>query len=107
MDNIRNTSGLVKEVLISDKKARNSDNYLYYLICKAKLAGSGLDISKVSLEDGLLRRKSLNLPNFETVRRSRQKVQQTLPELAGDSKVNEVRMIREEEFRNYAREVEV
>lgn len=105
MNDIRNTSDLVKEALINNPKTRNSDNYLYYIICKAKLAGSGIDINKISFQDGLLHRNDYGLPNFETVRRTRQKVQQCFPELAGNAEVEAMRVIQEEAFRDYARKV--
>lgn len=107
MDNIRNTSDLVKEALINNPMARNSDNYLYYLICKAKLAGSGVNIDSLSFKDGLLKRKEFNIPAFETVRRTRQKIQQHFPELAGNAEVEAMRVIREEQFREFARQVNV
>ena len=103
MNELRNTTDLVKEALKSNPKARNSDNYLYYLICKAKLAAADMDVSKVSLKDGLLRRNEWGLPAFETVRRTRQKIQQHNPELAGTADVEAHRAIREEAFREYAR----
>lgn len=102
-----NTSDLVKEALIRNPQARNSDNYLYYIICKAILAGSGLDISQISFKEGLLHRNDYMLPAFETVRRSRQKLQASFPELAGDSEVEAMRVIKEEAFRDYARAVKV
>lgn len=103
MDNIRNTAVLVKEALIHNPKTRNSDNYLYFVICKAKLAGQGIDISKVNLSDALLNRESLGLPQFETVRRTRQKIQADNPELKGTSEVEAMRAIKEEAFRDFAR----
>lgn len=105
LDSIRNTSDLVKEALIRNEKARNSDNYLYYLICKAKLKWNGIDIASISFQDGLIRRNEYGLPNFETVRRTRQKIQHEFPELAGTADVEARRVIREEEFRDYARGV--
>ena len=107
MDNIKNTSDLVKEVLIRNPQARNSDNYLYYIICKAKLAGQGIDIDRISFQDGLLHRNDYGLPAFETVRRTRQKVQQCFPELAGNAEVEAMRVIQEEAFRDYARKTGV
>lgn len=107
MNELRNTTALVKEALKSNPRARNSDNYLYYLICKAKLAGWGVDITALSFADGLLKRSEYNLPAFETVRRSRQKIQQHNPELAGTADVEAQRAILEDEFRNYARQVVV
>jgi hypothetical protein len=107
MDNIRNTAKLVKEVLLNDKMARNSDNYLYYIICKAKLKGLGIDIKSLSLQDGLLHRSEYGLPAFETVRRSRQKIQADNPALAGTAEIEAIRMIREESFREFARSGEI
>lgn len=103
MNDIKNTSDLVKEVLKHSQKARNSDNYLYYLVCKIRLQGSGIDIDSISFKDGLILRSEYGLPNFETVRRARQKIQQHCPELAGTADVEARRVIREEEFRDYAR----
>ena len=103
MDNLRNTTKLVKEALLNSIRARNSDNYLYYLICKGKLQGQGLDIDSVSLKDGLLNRQEYGLPNFETVRRTRQKIQEHCPELSGTIEVEAIRAINEEAFREYAR----
>jgi hypothetical protein len=103
MDNLRNTSKLVKEALLRHPKARNSDNYLYYLICKAKLAGQGIDIDEISFSEGLLHKNDLLLPAFETVRRARQKVQEKHPELAGNAEVEAMRVIKEGQFRDFAR----
>ena len=103
MNEIKNTADLVKQVLMMNQKARNSDNYLYYVICKAKLAERGIDIDRISFKDGLLQRNEFGLPNFETVRRTRQKVQQCFPELSGTDETEAMRVIQEEAFRAYAR----
>ena len=50
---------------------------------------------------------SYNLPSFETVRRTRQKVQQTFPELAGTERVEAMRTAKEEDYKKYARMVTV
>ena len=107
MNDIMNTSNLAKEALVSNKRARCNDNYLYYLICEAKLAGSGININDVILVEGLLHRCDLGLPNFETVRRTRQKIHQSFPDLAGDAETEAIKAIREEEFKDYARKVMV
>lgn len=103
MNEIKNTADLVKQVLILNPKARNSDNYLYYVVCKVKLSGQGIDIDSLSFKDGLLQRNEYGLPNFETVRRTRQKLQHENPDLASDSHVKEQREILEESFREFAR----
>lgn len=104
MDEIRNTAKLVKEALEKYPQARNSDSYLYYVICRDKLSAMGLDIDRVSLSNGLLYRDSYSLPPFETVRRTRQKLQSQYPELASDPEVECARLENQKEFLEYARE---
>lgn len=103
MDNMRNTKNLVRTALETSKNARNSDNYLYYMVCKAIMQARGVDIETVSFREGLLLRKQYGLPNYETVRRARQKLQQDNPHLAATSEVEAERAIREEAFREFAR----
>lgn len=77
---LKTTSELVKSILETVPETRNSDNFLYYMICyEIHQKTLGLPFGYV-----LLSMKDFNLPNFETVRRSRQKIQQQFPELAGD-----------------------
>ena len=104
MDELRNTKKLVREALKINILARNSDNYLYYLICKAKMKSLGADIDSISFRDGLLRKNEFGLPAFETVRRARQKIQAQHPELSGSAEVEEMRAINEESYREFAKE---
>lgn len=103
MNEIQSTSKLVKETLINHPETRNSDNYLYYVICKGQLEKQGLDIDKLSFSKALLNRKNYNLPPFETVRRTRQKAQEKCPELAALFEVEAKRAELEEEYRDFAR----
>ena len=103
MNELKNTAKLVKFVLERSEKARNSDNYLYFQICRLKLKNKGINIASISLQDGLLRRKEFDFPTFETVRRTRQKLQAENPELVASDKVQEIRADKEEIFRDYAR----
>lgn len=104
MKTIRGTANLVWEVLLSSPAARNSDNILYSLVCERRLQEKGLTLDKISFKEGLLAQKEYNLPNFETVRRTRQKLQAQFPELTGAKNVTEARAKREKVFRRYARE---
>jgi hypothetical protein len=103
MNEIKHTSKLVKKALINHPQARNSDNYLYYVICKQRLDAIGINIDRISLSQALLYRKEYNLPPFESVRRTRQKVQEHHPELCGTDEVEEARSYNEEIVRDYAR----
>lgn len=107
MDNMRHITKFVREALACNPATRNSDSYLYYVICNAKLKANGYDISKVTLADALLNREELGLPIYESVRRARQKVQASNPDLAGTDEVEAMRAIHEEAFRKYAKEVDV
>ena len=104
MKNIRGTANLVWEVLMESHNARNSDNVLYLLVCEERLNEKGLSVGRISFKEAFMAQKQLNLPNFETVRRTRQKLQAQFPELAGDKNIREARAKREQVFREYARE---
>jgi len=98
---LQTTQDVVKEILETCEMARNSDMALYVKVCE-KINPAVLCkpfwVVLVSL-------KEYNLPNIETVRRTRQKLQAAFPELAGDSKVEAQRMLNEEAFRAYAKGV--
>jgi hypothetical protein len=96
---IKNTAKLVKEVLTESEDARNSDMILYVQVCQ-KLNPVAL---KMPFWLVLTALKEYNLPNIETVRRTRQKLQADNPELAGTECVKEFREKREKLFRKYAR----
>ena len=103
MQEIKNTAKLVKKALINHSKARNNDNYLYYVICHDLLEDIGLNIDSISLSQALLYRKEYNLPNFETVRRARQKIQADCPELASNTVVAVERTTKEKIYREYSK----
>lgn len=103
MDNLKNTKKLVEEILKNNVKTRNSDDYLYYKVCEYILESRGVRIDRVSLTEALLLRKEYELPNYETVRRTRQKCQQDNPELRASADVEVERAIREEAYREFAR----
>ena len=96
---LKTTTDIVKDILEHDPAARSNDDYLYYVVC------STLNVDSVNLPfwKVILKRKEYNLPAFESVRRSRQKMQEKHPELAGDSTVEAYRMMNEDVFRESAR----
>ena len=107
MGSIRRVSKDVLNILKVDKKARNSDDYLYSALCKTKLMESGINADRISFVDVMNRRKELGLPPYETVRRARQKAQARHPDLRADADVEAMREVKEEEFRSYAKGVGV
>ena len=100
---LRSTTELVKEILTDSPKARSSDNYLYYLVCATIGRENGVDVNKMSMPMFLLRTKEYRFPPFESVRRSRQKLQAKYPELSADADVEAQRTINEQIFKAYAR----
>jgi len=93
----------VKEILEEVPDARNSDMLLYYMVCyKKNITTLGEPFGYV-----IMNLKSLKLPPFESVRRSRQKIQAAYPELAGTEEVEAQRMVNEQIVFDYARKVNV
>lgn len=103
MKNIKRTSDLVKAILKEEPKARDSFPYLYYMVCLAKNPKAlGMPFAQV-----IMNLNSLNLPPFESVRRSRQRLQAAYPELAGSDEVVAQKAVNEAIVRDYARAVDV
>ena len=100
---LKSTTELVREVLQSHPKARNSDNELYYWVCAIIGHRNGIDIHKMSMPLFFLHLHEYGFPQFETVRRTRQKLQAAYPELCGSKTVEGMRRVNEEAFREYAR----
>ena len=96
---IRKTAKVVREILETDEKARNNDDYLIFSVCTAmnpKCAG-------LSFETVMMNRKELGLPVFETIRRTGQRTREMNPELAGNDVAEAARDLSEEVFRDYAK----
>lgn len=103
MKNIKRTSDIVKEILEHVPKTRNSDDELYFEVCK-RINPEAMSKPFYMV---VLQRKAHQLPPFESVRRTRQKLQASYPELCGSDEVEAWRVVNEEAVRNYARSVGV
>lgn len=91
-----NVKKMVDEILEMDEKARNSDSYLYYVVCGIMANKKGIDLTKISADTFLRDQKALGMPNYETVRRTRQKAQEMNPDVAADDNVQAYREMNEE-----------
>lgn len=92
--------GLIEQILIENKMARNSDDILYDEVCSRLTDG----LCKIMTFSSFLNaRSSLDLPPYETVSRVRRKLQAKKPNLRASADVEAERMLREEEFREYAK----
>ena len=96
---LNQTLVMVKDILTHYPMARDSDMYLYLRIVKrVNPSAAGM-----KFEDVILNLNDLGLPCFETVRRTRQKVQAENPGLKGSEKVRSLRSINEEIHKEFAR----
>lgn len=102
MEELKTVSKLVKFCLEQDKQARNSDNVLYLQILEHYSEKRGIDIHKMTVPTFLLGMKQHGFPAFETVRRSRQKVQEIYPDLAATETVGRRRTKKEGVYREFA-----
>lgn len=100
MNNLTQIKILVKETLERDLRARNDDNYLYALICLSLRPA----LLCVSVGDFFLNHSEYGVPGFETVRRTRQKIQAEHPELRGEKFIEGMRMHHESVFKAFSKE---
>ena len=103
MNELKTTTKLVKAILESDPMSRNSDSFLYFKVLDVISKKHNRDIIFMPVCDFLLNMKELQVPPFESVRRTRQKLQEKYPELAACDKVQAGRMEFEAEYRAFAR----
>ena len=102
MTNLKQTSKLVKSILTDDKRTRNSDSFLYLKVLQHYAEQTGKPVHEMSVQAFLLNMGDLGIPPFESVRRARQKVQATYPELRACKAVEGFRADNEAQFRAYA-----
>lgn len=105
MSNLKTTTELVKDILTKYPAARNNDNTLYLYVLKVEGARRGISLEKMSVLSFFLQMKELGVPSIESVGRCRRKIVETHPELAGNDVVEGYRVMNEETFREYARQV--
>lgn len=91
----KQTRLLVKSILERYPQTRNSDNALYIKV----VSEINPQANNRPFADVLSNLEELGLPCFETVRRTRQKLQQEYPKLGACDKVQDFRTEREEKFR--------
>ena len=102
MNDLKAISSIVKSILSQDKDSRNDDNLLYLRVLQHISSRKGIDIQSMTVPAFLMGMKRCGLPGFETVRRSRQKVQADNPELAGSEAVRRKPSQQETVYREFA-----
>ena len=102
MNNLQAVSKIVKAILEEDKQARNSDSYLYLKVLDHIAHRDGIFLAGMPVPYFLENMKSLGFPPFESVRRTRQKIQADCPELAASRNVKAMRDEQEAAYWSYA-----
>ena len=102
MNELKTTTKLVKAILEENKQARNSDSFLYFKVIQREADQKGVDLRELSVASFLLGMNVFGFTKFETVRRTRQKIQAMFPELAACDKVADMREVQEYKYRTYA-----
>ena len=105
MESLYRLTEHVKTILEQDKRARNSDSYLYLKVIEDQAKMKPMDIKKTSLSDFLLHSAEWGFSSFESVRRTRQKAQEKFPLLRACESVEAARAENETEYREFARSV--
>ena len=93
---------LVKSILEEDTQARNSDSILYLRVLERISKERDVHLEDLTVRSFLTSMSVLPFPPFESVRRTRQKVQATYPELASTERVATMRSENEKKYRAYA-----
>lgn len=96
LDTLQNT---VLYILQNNERSRSDDFYLWGCVC-SEVCGTAVML----VPFGTLAKmhKAYNVPSFESVRRTRQKLQAKYPELK-DKETARLRAEKEEEYLGYAR----
>ena len=100
MRNLKTIEKKVRAVLEKNEDARNDDMVLYLALCNACLKDAGA----MPLAEIMTQHKYLGLPSFESVSRTRRKLQARYPELVGSRPVQKMRATGEKAYRRYAKE---
>lgn len=95
MTELKTIQDIVYQVLLTDEKARDSFNYLYIKVAEIKSPG----ITTKRFDEAMT---SGELPSFESVRRTRQKLQAAHEGLRASDPVQDLRTHQEEIYRKYA-----
>lgn len=100
MKSLKTVEDMVNAVLKKDEDARNDDMLLYLKVCDTCVKGAGA-MPFATIMAGY---KLYGLPHFESVRRTRQKLQAQNPQLLGSVGTKRLRVVQERIYRQYARE---
>ena len=102
MKKLETVENRVLAVLKEPPEARNDDMKLYLLISKACIYAT-YGIADFSFEDVMSNYKAYGIPCFESIRRTRQKIQAKYPELGWSPEVRRARHKMQRVYSDYAK----
>lgn len=103
MSDLKSIAALVQALLEQDTNCRNSDGFLYLRVLFAHAEKNGINLNTMTIPDFLMHHHGTDFPIFESVRRSRQRIQQRHPELSASEKVEAFRTENEAAYLAFAR----
>lgn len=102
MNDLKTVTAVVRDILEKYKQTRNSDGLLYLKVLEHYAYENGVDLRILSVPYFLTQMKEMGFPPFESVRRTRQKLQRRYPELSACETVEGFRAEEEQKYRAYA-----
>ncbi len=103
MQELKNLTELVHIILDHYPQTRNSDGLLWLKVLESQAYEKGIDLRMLSVPYFLPRIGEMGFSPFESVRRTRQKLQAAYPYLSADEAVQNFRSENEKEYRAFAR----
>lgn len=95
MANIEGLKQIVENILVQDEQTRGDDNMLYAEVCCEIAKTKGVDLSKLSTIDFLLKGHRSGFPTHSEVTRVRRKLQEQDSSLEAPDWVKRIRQERE------------
>ena len=102
MNDLMTVTDVVRNVLEQYKPTRDCDGLLYLKVLEHFANEKGEDLRLLSVPIFLTQMKEKGYPPFESVRRTRQKLQRRYPELSSSEVVEGFRAEEEKKYRAYA-----
>ncbi len=101
---LTNITKLVKSILEKYPETRD-DDYILWLKVLSNTQSDIPDYTKMPLSEFLINAKYMRFPHYESVSRSRRKIQEKYPELRATEETRTARANFEKRYRKYARSV--
>lgn len=102
LEELHTMKEIVKEILVLDPRARNSDSYLYLKVIQKQAMQKRVNLRFLSVVSFFSNLNEHGFANYESVGRVRRKLQNEFPELSGREPVQAARRENEEVFREWA-----